>query len=189
MLTRVALIVSLTAMASCAAKPSLAPQEILDEQSASTLTVVAKPLVFARDRSDVAAYSRDYVTLVTIEDDRSGNYSQYLLLYRWSTVDRRMSAPPAADKGALRILADARVIDLAPLDDMPVGLQRRRELHVPKHGDSAAHAYRVDAALLRFIATSRELAVRMPQEPLDTPFALYEDGRQALLVFLNRVAA
>ncbi|HKN11380.1 MAG TPA: hypothetical protein VJ376_18150 [Pseudomonadota bacterium] len=186
------LLLSLAALTACAAKPSrtrppMAPHEIIDEQTAGTLTVAAKPLVFARDRSDVAAYARDYVTLVAIEDDRSGEFSQYLLLYRWSTVDKRMSAPPGADAGALRILADARAIDLKPLDDLPVSLSKRRELHVPGHGEVAAHAYTVDAELLRFIGTSRELAVRMPQERLDTPFALYEDGRPALLEFLNRV--
>ena len=70
--------------------------EIFDEETGSTLLVVSKPLVFARDRSDVAAHARDYATLVAVEDDRSGQYTQYLLLYRWSTVDRRMSPPPGA---------------------------------------------------------------------------------------------
>jgi len=188
------LLLSLAVLTSCAAKPSrtpppMAPYEIFDEQTASTLTIASKPLVFARDRSDVAAYARDYVTLVAIEDDRSGEYSQYLLLYRWSTVDRRFSPPPGIEAGTLRILADARAIDLKPLDELPVSLNKRRELHVPGHGEVAAHAYAVDAELLRFIGTSRELAVRMPQERLDTPFALYEDGRPALLAFLKRVAA
>lgn len=189
MLIRVALLLSLTALVSCTTKPPLAPHELFDEQTGSTLTVVATPLVFARDRSDVAAFSRDYVTLVAVEDDRSGAYSLNLLLYRWSTVDRRMSPPPQADAGALRIIADGRALDLQPLDRLPVSLQKRRELHLPEHGDVTAHAYPVDAALLRFIATSRELSVRMPQEALDTPFTLWEDGRGALGEFSHRAGA
>ena len=101
---RVALLLALTALASCTTQPPHRPTskaksnstEIFDEQSGSTLSVVAKPLVFARARSDVAAFARDYATLVAVEDDRSGTYTQYLLLYRWSTVDRRMSPLPGA---------------------------------------------------------------------------------------------
>ena len=189
MFARTALLLSLTALASCAANPPRAAQELFDEQNGSTLTVAAKPLVFARTRSDVAAHARDFATLVAIENDRSGEYQQFLLLYRWSTVDKRMSPPPGADLGKLKILADARSVELTPLQGLPVSLKKRRELHVPAHGEVSAYAYAVDAALLRFIASSRELAVRMPQEPLDTPFALFEDGRPALLDFVKRVGA
>lgn len=194
--TTLALTAALGALAGCsmlhhssaptAAKPP-GPHEIFDEQTAGTLTVVSKPLVFARSRSDVAAHAKDYATLVAIEEDYSGNFKQFLLLYRWSTVDKRMSPPPAADQGALRLLADARVVNLTPLAQLPVSLTKQRELLVPAHGEVVAHAYAVDAALLRFIASSRTISLRMPEEPLDTPFALYEDGRPALMQFVLHV--
>ena len=163
---RVAFVLALTALTSCANLPPAA-HEILDEQSASTMLVATKPLVFARERSDVAAHARDYATLVAVEVDRSGDYGEYLLLYRWSTVDRRMAAAPATD----------------------AGLRQRRALHVPDHGDVIPRAYRVDVATLHFIAASREVIVRMPQEPLDTPFRLWEDGRRSLTQFLRQAAA
>jgi hypothetical protein len=186
---RVALILVLTALAACSTAPPKSSHEIFDEQSASTLLVAGAPLVFARERSDVTAHARDYATLVAVEIDISGEYGQYLLLYRWSTVDRRMSPPPSADAGELRIYVDGRTIDLTPLARMPVDLLQRRGLHVPDHGDVVAHAYRVDVATLHFLATSHELTVRMPQEPLDTPFTLFEDGRGALALFLQRAVA
>jgi hypothetical protein len=186
---RVALLVALAVLASCATRPPAASKEIFDEQSASTLSVVSQPLVFARERTDVAAHSRDYATLVAVEDDRSGQYSQYLLLYRWSTVDRRMSPLPAPESGKLQILADGRTIDLKPMERPPTSLAQRRALHVPEHGDVVYRAYRVDAALLNFIAASREITVRMPQEPFDTPFTLWKDGRAALAQFLKGAAA
>ena len=176
-----------TLSASACANPSpRAPHEIFDEQSGNTLLVIPKPLVFSRERRDVAAHARDYATLVAVEIDQSGKYSEFLLLYRWSTVDRRMSPPPDPQAGELKILADGRVIDLMPLEQMPIGLSRRRELHLPEHGDVVAHAYSIDVPTLRYIAASRELAVRMPQESLDTPFAVWEDGRSALGQFLER---
>ncbi len=160
--------------------------EIFDEQSASTLLVASAPTVFARARSDVAAFAHDYATLVAVQIDRSGQPTNYLLLYRWSTVDPRMSAPPPAQAGELRLLADGRRIELQPLPSLPISLARRRALHVPNHGEVVAHAYPVDASLLRFIANSRAISLRMPQEPLDTPFSLWQDGRPALTQFLGK---
>jgi hypothetical protein len=194
---RVALLLALTALASCATQPPHRPPskansnsaEIFDEETGSTLLVVSKPLVFARDRSDVSAHARDYATLVAVEDDRSGQYTQYLLLYRWSTVDRRMSPPPGPDEGELKILADGRTIDLHPLERPPTSLEQRQALHVPEHGDLVYRSYRVDSAMLHYIADSRELTVRMPQESLDTPFTVWEDGRVALTQFLQKAVA
>src|SRR5271165_5464570 len=189
MYMRVALILALTTLSACTAPTKRASHEILDERTGTTLSVVAKPLVFARERTDVAAHARDYATLVAVEVDNSGKYKAYLLLYRWSTVDPRMSPAPDPRAGELRILAEDRVIDLMPLEQLPVSLSQRRELHVPDHGDVIAHAYSSDASTLRFIASSRELAVQMPQEPLETPFKMCEDGRMALARFVDRAGA
>ena len=186
---RVVSILAVTVLAACTTGPPVASEELYDEESAATLLVASEPLVFARERSDVAAHAHDYATLVAVELDIAGEYSQFLLLYRWSTVDRRMLPPPGEDAGALRIVADGRTINLPPLERMPVSLKQRRALHVPDHGDVAPHAYKIDVATLHFIATSGEIFVRMPQEQLDTPFKLREDGRGSLQQFLKRAVA
>lgn len=186
MKTCLALLFALFALSSCKTTARTAPKEFFDEATASTLSVASKPMVFARRRTDVAAHAQDYATLVAIEVNISGQDREYLLLYRWSTVDRRMSPPPGPDEGDLRILADGRRIDLKPLERLPVSLTRRRELHVPEHGDVVAHAYLVDLDLLRFLATSAELSVRMPKESLDSPFVLWGDGRTSLAQFAGK---
>jgi hypothetical protein len=185
----VTLILALSVLPACSSAPRAHPQEIFDEQTGNTLLVVAKPLVFARARSDVAAFGRDYATLVAVEVDISGKFSDYLLLYRWSTVDPRMSPPPAAGQGDLKILADGREIDFKPLQHMPIDLSQRKHLYVPEQGAVISHAYKVDAATLRYISSSRDLAVRMPQEQFNTPFEVWEDGRPALAQFAARAAA
>ena len=182
---RAVLLMVLTALASCASRPPAASQEIFDESDASTLLVVANPTVFARERSDLAAHARDYATVVAVEIDISGEYSDYLLVYRWSTVDRRMLPPPDPAGGAMRIVADGRVFDFKPVDKLPVNFAQRRELHMPKHDDVVPRGYKVNAETLQFIATSEDLSLRMPQEPFDVPFKLFEDGRPALLEFLK----
>ena len=83
--------------------PGNAPKELLDEDSGTTLIVVRRPIVLARSRTDLAANVRDYVTLVVAQEDRSGKYSTWLIVHRWSTVDPRYRAysrfgQPAADR-------------------------------------------------------------------------------------------
>ena len=129
-------------------------------------------------------YARDYATLVAVELDVAGKYSDYLLLYRWSTVDTRMSAPPdpraghAADRGRW-----AQSV-LSPLAQLPVDAGGRAELYYPsmptlsptptgRSGDAALHR------------ASRQITVCMPQDPLDTPFGLWEDGRASLAQFVQ----
>ena len=182
------LLMGLAAVASGAAEAAPAPHEFMDEQTANTLLVTDSPLVFARERSDVAAHARDYVTIVALEVDTSGQYNQYLLTYRWSTVDPRMAPLPPPSAGELRILADGRTIELKAMEQLPVGLGMRAELLVPNHGEVVAHAYHVDVPTLRYIATSRTLVVRLPQEPLDIPLRLWKDGRSALTEFLAHAA-
>jgi len=100
------------------------------------------------------------------------------------SVDRRMLPPPDPNAGDLRILADGRTIDLVPLGQVPVSLSSRDELQEPNHGDSITHAYKVDLPTLRFVAASRTLAIRLPREAFDTPFALWHDGRPDLARFV-----
>jgi len=171
----------------CAADRALAPHELFDERSGNTVSVVARPLVFARSRTDVAAYARDYATLVAVELDHSGSVEHYLLLHRWSTVDARMSRPPDPAAGQLEILSSGRIVKLTPLAEPPIGLEHRRDLHLPPHGEVVTHAYRVDGEVLRFIARHRDATLELPQESFGEPFTLWEDGRGAWLEFLRRV--
>ena len=175
---------AITALTGCVAHPPAGTREILDEETGNTIFVATKPLVFARERSDLAAHTRDYATLVAVGVNESGKINEYLLLHRWSTVDRRMLPPPDPDAGDLRILADGRTIDLVPLGQVPVSLSTRAELREPNHGDAITHAYKVDLPTLRFVAASRTLSVRLPREAFDTPFGLWQDGRADLTRFV-----
>jgi hypothetical protein len=183
-LTLLALAVILGLSVACASHSRQARQ-ILDEGSGNTFFVVRTPFVFARERTDVAAHARDYATIAAVAVDQSGTFSEYLLMHRWSTVDRRMLPAPGGHEGELRILAEGRVIELLPLDEVPLTLSSRPELLWPKHASAVTRAYKVDLPTLRFIAASRMLSLRLPQEPLNTPFALWRDGRASLTEFVQ----
>jgi hypothetical protein len=181
-----ALLTVLALVTGCASVPEPGARSILDTQSGNTLLLATRPLVFARRRTDVAAeYARDYATLVAVELDVAGNYSDYLLLYRWSTVDTRMSPLPGPASGTLRIEADGRNLVLTPLAQAPVDAVGRDDLYYPQHAEVVTYGYKVDVATLRFIALSRRISLRMPQDALDIPFGLREDGRASLAEFVK----
>jgi hypothetical protein len=186
MVIRVALIAAaLSVLTACIGQRPAATREILDEQTGNTLFVAAQPLMFARDRTDVAAHARDYVKLIAVAVNETGKYGVYLLVHRWSTVDRRMLPPRASGADELRLLADERVIDLEPLDRVPADLASRTEFRAPNHGDAITRAYKIDVPTLRFVAASRALSLRLPKDPLDTPFGLWRDGRSDLMRFVE----
>lgn len=189
MLRHSLIFILLAMLNACSSSPATPGKEILDERTGNTVTVVSKPIVFARERTDVAAYARDYATLVAVEVDHAGTFKNYLLLYRWSTVDKRMLPKPDPNAGALRLLGDGRKLDLLPLASVPIAVGMGRDLHLPRHGASIIRAFAVDQAVLRYIALAQELSLQMPQEELDSPFRLWEDGRGALDAFLHQTSA
>ncbi len=171
-------------MVSCAST-STAPHEFLDESSGSTLVIVQAPLVFARARTDVAANSRDYVTLVTVLEDRSGKYQLWLIAHRWSTVDPRFGGRPGKDEPQLRLLADDRAVSLTPTLPAPTLLSRRSELFAPAGAQSSAYA--VDADLVHSIAAARLLSLQLGDDASESSYGLWHDERPAMQALLQQV--
>ncbi len=171
-------------LAACASVPAPAPAGFLDEDTGVTLTVVAKPLVFARDRRDVAAHARDYVTLVAVERNQTGRRNLVLLAYRWSTIDRRVNPQADADARTLVLVADGRDIRLQPVSDvLPSELRPRPQLLQPDVTDVAAVAYRIDEPTLRYLANSQRVSAFYSDARGALPFVLWADGREALKLF------
>ncbi len=178
-----ALLVALTLPAGCASLP--APQSLtyLDERTGITLTVVDAPLVLARERRDLAANARDYLTLVAVTRNESGRVTPALLVHRWSTIDTRVtpSGAPIADP-RLVIVADGRDIRLTTLQPVPREFEpsSTHDLWRPKVSLVDTTVYRVDAATLRYIAQSERISAfhDVPDDAL--PFAMWRDGRLAL---------
>ena len=100
----------LQALAACAATPvDNRPTEYLDEKSAATVTVVRHPLVLARERRELAANTRDYVTVAAAAVNRSGKITYVLIVYVWSTVDVRGAARAAAPDTLVLAADDRRI--------------------------------------------------------------------------------
>ena len=169
----------------CATVPT-GPREELDESTGTTLLIVQHPLIFARPRVDVAAHTRDYVTLVGTEEDRSGRYTAWLVAHRWSTVDPRMGGQSDAS-ASLHVIADDREFTLQRTDPPPGFLKRGDLLFAPHAAAAHPDAYPVDDATLRYIAGASRLLVRVGESDPLPPYALWDDGREALLQLVELV--
>jgi hypothetical protein len=166
----------------CASPSKAQTKELLDESSGSTLLIVQRPIVFARARTDVAANARDYATVVALHEDRSGKYSTWLIVHRWSTVDPRFAGAAAA--GQLRIIADDRELTFTAAAPEPLFLQQRKGMFEPSTGGAQSSAYAVDSATLHYIASAQTLSLRYGDDPLRIPYGVWEDGRTALQAWL-----
>jgi hypothetical protein len=178
---------TLLAVAACSSLPP-SPRELLDEHTGATVTVVGAPILFALERHGAPASAHDYLTLVAVQNDDAGKYTELLLMYRWSAFFGPVPAPPEQSTGELLIDIDGQAIRLQPLERLPPGLPRPKELFVPDTTDAAMRAYVTDLQTMTRIAMSHELTVRLPQESLDAPFTLWRDGRPALAQFVKQLS-
>jgi hypothetical protein len=166
---------------------SKAPSEYLDQTTAATITVVAKPLVFAHERPELAAHARDYVTLAAASVNRSGTIEYYIFAYLWSTVDNRnrSGVPPTAD--TLTIAADDRRItpQLAGHSSQEAGVGTA--VRAPPGHHWTLNVYKTDIATLGFIAESRQLTVITGATEGPVTYEPWDDQRRALRGLVRRL--
>ena len=132
---------------------------------------------------------RDYVTLVAVERNQAGSYSEFLLAYRWSTNVQTNAVALWAGNTGLSVRADDATIDLQGAQPAAKELSAREEFFAPFPGETVTSSYPTDFKILREIAASRELTVQMLQDDDPTPLRLLSDGREALLQFVNKLSS
>ncbi len=180
----------LAAIGACtAAGSSRAPQEYLDDKTAATVTVMAKPMVFARERRELAAHSRDYVTLTATSVNRSGSVDYFIFAYFWSTLDRRdpLGGKDLLGGDEITIAADDRLIRprFEGHSSQEVGVGGA--VHSPPHHRWTLNVYRTDVATLRFLVESRHIAVVTASAEGPITYDLWDDERDSLRGLVDRL--
>lgn len=171
------------ALTCCSALPTPELKPFLDEKTGISLTVVDQPLILARERRDIAAHARDYLTLVAAERDEMGRRQLVLIAHRWSTIDQRVGASADAEDQQLVLIADGRDFRLSPLAaQLPAEFSQADQLWRPSVSEVRSVAYRVDATLLGQLADSRSISA-VPG------YTIWEDGRAALRRLLDATGA
>ncbi len=174
-------------LVACTSFPAPEPLSILDERTGITLTVVDAPLVLARERRDLAANARDYLTMAAVSRNESGRITQALLVHRWSTIDARVTPPIPTRLPGLVIVADGRDIRPTPMSPVPreFTASAAYKLWLPDVSQVETTAYQIDAPTLRFIAESNRVSAFYDSADDALPYALWRDGRPALQRFVS----
>lgn len=164
------------------------PRQYTDENTAATITVVEKPWVFARNRRDLAANARDYVTLAAAAVDRTGRIQYVVVAYVWSTVDDRLDPERRRDTSTLVIAADDRRIELT----MPVTSSDEVGIAdpvLPPPGPRRLpQVYPIDLGTLRFLSAARHVSLLLGADSLAPVYDVWNDGRPALRSFVDYVS-
>ncbi len=156
------------------------PLEYLDEQTAATITVVSEPLVFSYERRELAANSRDYVTLAAAAVNRAGEVRYVLIGYIWSTIDSRVRQATPPDAESFHILADDRRIELKLIGHSPAAAGIGLHIHAPTGTTANPNVYASDLDTLRFLAAARRLVLVSDSGETSLPYALWSDRRPQL---------
>ncbi|MBS0579515.1 MAG: hypothetical protein JSR36_09645 [Proteobacteria bacterium] len=163
------------------------PQEYLDEETAATITVVGKPLVFAYARRDLAANARDYVSLAAAAVNRAGKVSYVVIGYIWSTADAHRRPDPLPPADAVVLVADDRVMPLKLVGHSAHEAGIGVPVHQPAGFNLVPNVYSTDLASLRFVAAARQLHVHIELPDTTLSFELWEDRRDALGAFVRQL--
>jgi hypothetical protein len=178
------------ALSACTTLPGTAsPEEYLDPETAATISIVGKPLVFAHERPERAAHMRDYVTLAAAAVNRSGKTDYVLVAYDWTTFDEHgRSGETHSATTTLVVAADDRriTLNLAGHSAHDVGIGT--PVHPPPVGSATPDIYRTDLATMRFIAAARHLAVLKQSDTAATAYTIWDDQRAALGVFVDQLS-
>ena len=170
------------------------PLEYLDEDTGATVTVVDKPMLFSRERSERVANLRDFVSLTAASVSRGGKVEYVLIAYVWSTLDPRYA--PDVIPETLALAADDRRFNLNASGQTPSDLGIVRPVQAPLGQDVEPFVVSTDLATLRFISASGELSVRALQrlkegadvtEDPAVRYDIFEDQRPALARFVSFV--
>jgi hypothetical protein len=162
-------------------------REYTDETTAATITVAEESLVFARERTDLAVNTRDYVSLAPLEINRGGERSYFWFAFVWSTIDRRDGEPLLLDQDELALIADGRPIklvrDLLPLTRHGVA----EEPLQPPVKNAMRLLLSSDPEIFNFVANADRVEVRRVRDGISETFELWRDSRKVLRAWLRHL--
>ena len=136
--------------------------EYLDPQTAVTIRSLAEPLVYAHDAPELAANTRDYLSLGLVETNNMGRRKHYLALISWSTIDRHrvgIVAAPVPERVELDL--GGKPLELAGASHEPRGFGIGGRLFRPPAGYSGESWYEVTPAQLRALAAAPPASIAL----------------------------
>jgi hypothetical protein len=186
--TASALMVTITLACTACAPISREARTTLDPRTGTSITIADQPLVLARERRDLAAQARDYLTLVAAEVNVAGARRLVLCMHEWSTIDARTRGTASRLPVPLLVVADGRDIRLRPETSPPFDARDLpRELGRPEDAEVVTTFYAIEPEALRYLASAQHLSAALPDRSPALPFGVWRDGRRAQIRLLEAI--
>jgi hypothetical protein len=159
----------------CASTPDVKPREYLDEQTAATITVVAEPWIFSRERTNATLDERDYLNIHAIDVNRMGDHRQYFaVLQSLPLVDAagRETPPPQ-----LQLRAGEEIVTLESARDDSRALGLAQPVAQSYTAASKWWYFPVDKHTLARISRAQDVQASLVAGEVRAPYVLWRDGR------------
>jgi hypothetical protein len=172
--------VALFVLAGCATQSGVAPREYLDETSAATITVAAKPWVFVEAPSTAAGGTRDFLDMYAIDVNRSGDHRQFLAVLQWWPREHAQDPPVAK---TLDLVLGDRTVALDASTDQPGKLGVVRPLNSAAPSGSQWLFFPVDKQLLQDLSVATLSGATLASGGSSTQYATWKDARNEMAAF------
>jgi len=184
---RLILLSAALTLGGCAARDGLGTAGITDPNRAASFVARAdREFVFARERPELAAYARDYLTVLPIDVNGAGKHQLYLYCYIWSTIDKR--ALEESD-GQFQLVADGRQIVLRPAQGSPQELGIDRPPLPSPSRTATTLLVPIDRERLEFLGAAQNVFVLRTADGLSERFELWKGRRSSMREFLQSLDA
>lgn len=159
----------------CASTPDHTPREYLDERTAATITVVADPWIFSRERTNDTRDARDFLNVYALDVNRMGDHQQYFAVEQSLPLvdDMGVELPPPT----LQLRTPSGVVSLEPstVEPRELGIaQPVAESYTPA---ATWWYFPVDKPTLKTLARSQEVQATLVAGDVQAPYVLWRDGR------------
>lgn len=162
--------------------------EYLDPQTAVTIRALAEPLIYAHDAPQLAANTRDYLSLGVVEVNNMGARKHYLAVVSWTTIDRkRVGVSPAPVPERIEIAFGGKEREWQPVTHEPRSLGIGDTLFRPPSGYAGEAWYAVTPAELRALAATPPQAIALLDESGGTRYLPWSGAAAALSEFVRDI--
>jgi hypothetical protein len=170
----------LIVLAACATRSGVAPREYMDETTAATITVVAKPWVFVEAPGTTTAGARDFLNVYAIDVNRSGDHRQYLAVLQWWPHDVEQSgrAPKTLN---LQIAERTLALDRATQEPRKLGIAQPLDTTAP--ASSQWLYFPVDKQVLQELAAAQISTATLAGRDPTTQYTTWKEARAEVEAF------
>jgi hypothetical protein len=163
-------------------------REYLDPQTAVTIRTLAAPAVYAHDAPELAANTRDYLSLGIVEVNNMGVRKHYLALVSWSTIDRsRLGVAPAPSPERFEVMLGGKAREFAPVSHEPRSLGIGGTPFRPASGYAGEAWYAVTPADLRALAATPPDSIMLLQESGRVGYRMWKSADAAVAEFVRDI--